>query len=83
LWPHYFNLTTLKGLGLLIIFHLWLFAIGPKMAKWQAFENFGFAVLVLDEPTFACSLMFLISTHFKQARQVGQCLGTGNTDKRR
>ena len=33
------------------------------MDFWRIFENFGFAVLVLNLPTLDCFLTFLISTH--------------------
>ena len=41
-----------EGLALLINFHIWLFTIGPKLDFWRIFENFGFAVLELEMPTF-------------------------------
>ena len=43
----------MKGLALLINFHIWIFSIGPKLDFWRIFENFGFAVLVLKWPTFS------------------------------
>ena len=58
-----FNLANLKDLALLINFYLWLLTIGPKLDFWRIFENFGFAVLVLNLPTLDCFLTFLISTH--------------------
>ena len=52
MWPHKFNLAYLKGLALLINFHIWLLTIGPKLDFWRIFEDFGFAVLVLKLPTY-------------------------------
>ena len=44
LWPHWFDPKNLKGLALLINFHIWLLTIGPKLDFWRIFEKFGFAV---------------------------------------
>ena len=54
----------MKGLALLINFHIWLLTIGPKLDFWRIFENFGFAVLVLKLHTFCVFGEISISTPF-------------------
>ena len=46
--PNIFSKRPCSG----IYFSVRIGQIGPELAKWQSFQNYGFAVLVLKAPTF-------------------------------